>query len=121
IPEDLVEVAARRAVAVGAAVTHDRVDPAFAETGLLDVLGRGVELLLARRAPAHVRDARRVSLGDDEAVVEGVTPRTEVDRLWVATGLYEAEHVLKEVDRLGRPGALQLDVRELGDQTEHCR
>jgi hypothetical protein len=119
LPEDLVQMAARIAVAERAPVAGDRLLPPLAEPGRLDAAGRLLELLLPRRPPRDVAQTRRTAGGEDEAVVERIAPRAQVHRPVVAAGLREPEHPREELERRLRVRGLELDVGELRQQTEH--
>ncbi len=97
LPEDLMQVPTRRAVLVGGAMADGVLAPADPGPGVLEPLDPALELLLAERSPADVRQPGLIALGELQRVVEAVAPAAKVDRLAIARGLLESHHVGPEV------------------------
>src|SRR3954464_15714592 len=116
LPEELVDLAAGGAVAVGAPVAGRVLEPALAGAGRVDLRDRGLEVGRAPRAPGHVAEPGVRALGELEAVVAPFAPRAEVDRLPRPAGLDEPEHVGVERQGVLRLRGEHLDVGEMRDE-----
>ena len=117
LPEDLVEMAARRVEAEGAPVAHRVLLPAGAGAALLEARDGGLEIAGAPRAPADVTEAGLRRLRQHQAVMRPLTPAAQEHGLPGASRLLEADDVLVEAQRFLRLRRQDLDVRKVCDQS----
>src|SRR6202011_5601200 len=115
LPVQLQLVPVRVAEQVGGPDARVAVLPADAEPGRFDRRHPGFERGLARGPQPDPPDARGLVRGELDRVVLVVVPGAQVNRVALAAGLGQAEHLHEEPQALAQFGRQQLDVPEVRD------
>ena len=106
-------VTARPPEAVGGTVAGQAFVPVALEAAGFEPLHGSLELLGTLGAPAYVAEAGLVGLGQHQAVMEEVSPTSQVHRLSDSFRLVQPHDLTHEAQRVLGAWCEQLDVGEL--------